>query len=155
MAGTVEARLAEKGVTLPDVAPPAANYVPWVIVGDTLWISGQIPLVGGKPTHVGKLGRDYAIEEGYACARTCAINIIAAAKAALGGDLDRIARVVKLVGFVNSMPDFTDQPKVVNGASDLMAEAFGESGRHARSAVGAASLPLGVAVEVEAVFALR
>lgn len=155
MAGTVEARLAEKGITLPDVAPPAANYVPWVITGDTLWISGQIPVVAGKPTHVGKLGREYAIEDGYACARTCAINIIAAAKAALGGDLDRIARVVKLVGFVNSMPDFTDQPKVVNGASDLMAEAFGEAGRHARSAVGAASLPLGVAVEVEAVFALR
>lgn len=155
MAGTVEARLAEKGITLPDVAAPAANYVPWVIVGDTLWISGQIPVVQGKPTHVGKLGREYAVEDGYACARTCAVNIIAAAKAALGGDLDRIARVVKLVGFVNSMPDFTDQPKVVNGASDLMAEAFGEAGRHARSAVGAASLPLGVAVEVEAVFALR
>ncbi len=155
MAGTVEARLAEIGVTLPEVAAPAANYVPWVFAGGLLWISGQIPLVGGKPSHVGKLGRDYSIEEGYACARICAVNILAAAKAALGGDLERVERVVKLVGFVNCTPEFTDQPKVINGASDLMATVFGDAGRHARSAVGAASLPLGVAVEVEAVLACR
>lgn len=155
MAGSIEARLKEKGVTLPNVAAPAANYVPSVISGNMLYISGQVPFVDGKISHTGKLGAEFSIEEGYACARICAINILAAAKAALGGDLDRVARVVKLGGFVNSTPDFTDQPKVVNGASDLMAEAFGEAGKHARAAVGVAQLPLGCAVEVEAVFEIR
>ncbi|MGK9166856.1 RidA family protein [Inquilinus limosus] len=154
MAGSIEARLQEKGVTLPAVAAPAANYVPYVISGNTLYISGQVPFVEGKISHTGKLGAEFKVEDGYACARICAINILAAAKAALG-DLDRIARVVKLTGFVNSTPDFTDQPKVVNGASDLMAEAFGDAGKHARSAVGVAQLPLGCAVEVEAIFEIR
>jgi enamine deaminase RidA (YjgF/YER057c/UK114 family) len=155
MAGSIEARLKEKGVTLPNVAAPAANYVPYVISGNTLYISGQVPFVEGKISHTGKLGAEFGIDEGYACARICGINILAAAKAALGGDLDRIARVVKLGGFVNSTPDFTDQPKVINGASDLMAEAFGDAGKHARAAVGVAQLPLGCAVEVEAVFEIK
>ncbi|MDR6289343.1 MULTISPECIES: RidA family protein [Inquilinus] len=155
MAGSIEARLKEKGVTLPNVAAPAANYVPYVISGNTLYISGQVPFVEGKISHTGKLGAEFGIDEGYACARICGINILAAAKAALGGDLDRIARVVKLGGFVNSTPDFTDQPKVINGASDLMAEAFGDAGKHARAAVGVAQLPLGCAVEVDAIFEIR
>lgn len=155
MAGSIEARLKEKGITLPNVAAPAANYVPSVISGSMLYISGQVPFVDGKISHTGKLGAEFSIEDGYACARICAINILAAAKAALGGDLDRVTRVVKLGGFVNSTPDFTDQPKVVNGASDLMAEAFGEAGKHARAAVGVAQLPLGCAVEVEAIFEIK
>lgn len=155
MAGSIEARLKDKGITLPNVAAPAANYVPSVISGSMLYISGQVPFVDGKISHTGKLGAEFKVEDGYACARICAINILAAAKAALGGDLDRVVRVVKLGGFVNSTPDFTDQPKVVNGASDLMAEAFGEAGKHARAAVGVAQLPLGCAVEVEAIFEIR
>jgi len=155
MAGSIEARLKEKGVTLPNVAAPAANYVPYVISGNTLYISGQVPFVEGKISHTGKLGAEFKTEDGYACARICGINILAAAKAALGGDLDRITRVVKLGGFVNSTPDFTDQPKVINGASDLMAEAFGDAGKHARAAVGVAQLPLGCAVEVDAIFEIR
>ncbi|WP_026869835.1 RidA family protein [Inquilinus limosus] len=154
MAGSIEARLREKGITLPAVAAPAANYVPSVISGNMLYVSGQVPFVDGKISHTGKLGAEFAVEDGYACARICAINILAAAKAALG-DLDRVVRVVKLGGFVNSTPDFTDQPKVVNGASDLMAEAFGDAGKHARAAVGVAQLPLGCAVEVEAIFEIR
>lgn len=154
MAGSIEARLQEKGITLPAVAAPAANYVPSVISGNMLYVSGQVPFVDGKISHTGKLGAEFTVEDGYACARICAINILAAAKAALG-DLDRVARVVKLGGFVNSTPDFTDQPKVVNGASDLMAEAFGDAGKHARAAVGVAQLPLGCAVEVEAVFEIK
>ncbi|MGK9235949.1 RidA family protein [Inquilinus limosus] len=154
MAGSIEARLQEKGITLPAVAAPAANYVPSVISGNMLYVSGQVPFVDGKISHTGKLGAEFTVEDGYACARICAINILAAAKAALG-DLDRVVRVVKLGGFVNSTPDFTDQPKVVNGASDLMAEAFGDAGKHARAAVGVAQLPLGCAVEVEAVFEIR
>jgi len=154
MAGSIEARLQEKGITLPNVAAPAANYVPSVISGNMLYISGQVPFVDGKISHTGKLGAEFKVEDGYACARICAINILAAAKAALG-DLDRVVRVVKLGGFVNSTPDFTDQPKVVNGASDLMAEAFGDAGKHARAAVGVGSLPRGVAVEVEAIFEIK
>ncbi|GLK71783.1 RidA family protein [Ancylobacter dichloromethanicus] len=151
MTGTVEAKLATLGITLPAASAPAANYVPFVISGNLLWISGQIAMADGK-LMTGKLAGEADIEAGRAAARQCGINLIAQIKAALG-DLDRVQRVVKLVGFVNSAPDFTDQPKVINGASDLFVEVFGDAGRHARSAVGAAALPFDVRVEVEAVIA--
>jgi len=149
MAGTVQDRLRELGITLPTPAAPAANYVPAVMSGHLLFISGQIPMGPEGIAFRGRLGENVSLEQGQAAARLCAINILAQAAAALGG-LDRVRRVVKLGGWVNSTPDFTDQPKVVNGASDLMVELFGEAGRHARFAVGAPSLPLGVPVEVEA-----
>lgn len=149
MTGTVEAKLAALGITIPAASAPAANYVPFVISGNQLWISGQISMANGS-FMTGKLGGEGDIEAGRAAARQCAINLIAQIKAALG-DLDRVKRVVKLVGFVNSSPDFTDQPKVVNGCSDLFVEVFGDAGRHARSAVGVAQLPFNVSVEVEAV----
>lgn len=150
MSGTIESRLQALGIDLPQAPAPAANYVPSVITGSQLFISGQIPMGAGGLEFVGRLGADMAVDDGAAAARLCAINVIAQAKAALG-DLDRVVRVVKLVGFVNSTPDFGDQPKVINGASDLIAEVFGDAGRHARSAVGVAALPFGVAVEVEAI----
>lgn len=151
MAGRIDARLAELNIELPKAAVPLAAYVPAVRTGNQLFISGQVPMWNGELRHVGKLGDTYSIEEGREAARTCALNIIAQAKLALDGDLDRVVRVVKLVGFVNSTGDFNDQPKVINGASELMAEVFGDAGKHARSAVSAASLPFGVAVEVEAI----
>lgn len=146
----IEARLSELDLTLPDAPPPVANYVPFVVTGQQVFISGQI-----SRGVTGKLGADFDAEQGAEAAKICALSLIAQAKAACGGDLDRIARVVKLVGFVNSVPEFTDQPKVINGASDLMVAVFGDAGRHARSAVSAASLPGGVAVEIEAVFELK
>jgi enamine deaminase RidA (YjgF/YER057c/UK114 family) len=146
-----EDRLAGNGITLPAVTAPVANYVPAVISGNTLYISGQLPVLDGVMTK-GHLGKDVTIEQGYAAARVCALNIIAQARAALGGDLDRVRRCVKISGFVASVPEFTDHPKVINGASDLIVAAFGEAGKHARAAVGVAALPLGAAVEVEAVF---
>ena len=149
MSGTVEAKLAALGIVIPAATAPAANYVPTVTSGNLLWISGQISMADGK-FMAGKLNSEADIEAGRAAARQCGINLIAQMKAALG-DLDRVKRVVKLVGFVNSAPDFTDQPKVVNGASDLFVEVFGDAGRHARSAVGVAALPFNVSVEVEAV----
>ena len=150
MTGKIAQRLAERGIALPRAATPAANYVPAVAGGGLLFISGQLPVLDGERRHQGKLGAGITIEEGYAAARLCGLNIVAQILAH-AGDLDRVARIVKLTGFVNSTPDFEDQPKVVNGASDLMAEIFGEAGRHARSAVGVAALPFGVAVEVEAI----
>ena len=150
MAGIIEQRLIDHDIELPEAATPVANYVPAVQSGNMLYISGQLPLWDGQRRHIGKLGADISVEDGQSAARLCGLNIVAQAKAALG-DLDRVARVVKLVGFVNSTPDFTDQPPVVNGASDLMVEVFGDKGRHSRSAVGVAALPLGVAVEVEAI----
>lgn len=150
--GAIEARLGELGITLPDAPAPAANYVPFVITGNLLFVSGQIAQGPEGPIR-GKLGESMGIEEGQAAARACALALIAQARAATG-DLDRIARVVKLTGFVNATPDFVDHPKVVNGASDLFVEIFGDRGRHARAAVGSASLPLGVAVEIEGVFEL-
>jgi len=141
-------------VTLPDAPAPAANYVPFVQVGDLVHVSGQISNnEAGFIT--GKLGETMTVEEGAAAAKTCAISLLAQAKAACGGDLDRLVRVVKLVGFVNSTADFGDQPKVINGASDFMVEALGDAGRHARSAVSAASLPFGVAVEIEGIFQIK
>lgn len=154
MTGTTESRLAELGVTLPDAPAPAANYVPFVQIGDTVYVSGQISN-GPDGLITGKLGADLSVEQGAAAARSCAISLLAQVKAACGGDLDRLHRVIKLTGFVNSTGDFTDQPKVVNGASDFLVEALGDSGRHARSAVSAASLPLGVAVEIEGIFQIK
>ncbi|HHW35256.1 MAG TPA: RidA family protein [Paracoccus solventivorans] len=145
-----DARIAQLGITLPDAPAPAANYVPYVQSGNLLFVSGQIS-AGPDGLIRGRLGEDMDAAAGAAAARACGLALIAQARAALGS-LDRIARVVKLSGFVNSTPDFTDQPEVVNGCSDLMVEVFGESGRHARAAVSAAALPRGVAVEVEAIF---
>ncbi len=152
MAGNIDARLAELGIEIPTPAVPAANYIPYVVSGNLVYVSGQIPMVGGDIQFVGKVGDDTSVETGQEAARTCALNIIAQVKAACGGDLDRVVRCVKLGGFVNAAAGFTDQPEVINGASDLMVEVFGDAGRHARFAVGAASLPRGVAVEVDAVF---
>ena len=154
MPGTIEAKLSDLGVTLPDAPAPAANYVPSVIVGDIVYISGQISN-GLDGLITGKLGDTMDVADGAAAARTCAISLLAQVKAACGGDLDRLVRVVKLTGFVNSTADFTEQPKVVNGASDFLVDALGDAGRHARSAVSAASLPLGVAVEIEGIFQIR
>ncbi|MEM1235789.1 MAG: RidA family protein [Pseudomonadota bacterium] len=151
MSGKFEAQLAELGVELPDAPAPAANYVSFVQAGDLVHVSGQISN-GPDGFIIGKLGADMDVETGAAAARTCAISLLAQVKAACGGDLDRLVQVVKLVGFVNSTADFTDQPKVINGASDFMVEALGDAGRHARSAVSAASLPFGVAVEIEGIF---
>jgi enamine deaminase RidA (YjgF/YER057c/UK114 family) len=150
MTSKIDRRLEALGINLPAAAAPAANYVPAVESQGYLYISGQIPMGPNGIEYVGKLGQELDIAAGRAAARLCAINILAQAKAALG-DLDRVARVVKLVGFVNSDPAFGDQPKVVNGASDLMVEVLGDKGRHARSAVGVAALPFNVGVEVEAI----
>lgn len=150
----IEAKLTELGVALPDAPAPAANYVPFVQVGDTLYVSGQISAnVDGMI--VGKLGADMSVEEGAAAAKTCAISLLAQVKAACGGDIDRLVRVVKLTGFVNSTGEFGDQPKVINGASDFLVEALGDKGKHSRSAVSAASLPFGVAVEIEGIFQIK
>ncbi|MBL3703607.1 RidA family protein [Sulfitobacter sp. BDSS02] len=151
---SIESRLAELGVTLPDAPAPAANYVPYVQTGDIVYVSGQISQDANGPVK-GKLGADLGAEEGAAAAKLCAISLLAQVRAACGGDLDRLVRVVKLTGFVNSTADFTDQPKVINGCSDFMVEALGDPGRHARSAVSAASLPLGVAVEIEGIFQIK
>jgi len=152
MAGTVEGRLRELGIEVPTPAAPAANYIPYVRTGNLVFVSGQIPLVNGKVEGVGKVGLDLTTEQAKAIARICAVNLIAQAKAACGGDLEKVVRVVKLGGFVNCVDGYAEQPEVVNGASDLMVAAFEEKGRHARFAVGTNALPRGVAVEVEAIF---
>lgn len=154
MTGKIEARLAELGVTLQDAPAPAANYVPFVQVGDLVFISGQISQnENGMIT--GKLGAEVDVAAGAEAAKSCAISILAQARAACGGDLDRLVRVVKLTGFVNSTPDFGEQPKVINGCSDFLVAALGDAGRHSRSAVSAGSLPFGVAVEIEAIIQIR
>lgn len=150
----IENKLAELGVTLPDAPAPAANYVPFVVAGDLVYVSGQIS-ADANGMIKGKLGDNMNAEDGAIAAKTCAISLLAQLKAACGGDIDRLVRVVKLVGFVNSTTDFGDQPKVINGASDFMVAALGDKGRHARSAVSAASLPFGVAVEIEAIFQIE
>lgn len=150
---SVEGRLAELGLVLPEAPRPVAAYVPAVRAGDLLFTAGQIPIHDGKVAYTGKVGGALGEEEGYAAARLCAINCLAVARAALGS-LDRIVQVVKVNGFVNSAPGFTGQPKILNGASDLLVEAFGEAGRHARAAVGVSDLPLDAAVEVDMVFAV-
>jgi len=155
MAGRIEARLEELGIELPQASAPAANYVPFARSGNLLFMAGQICVWNGEVKFRGKLGRDLKLEQGVEAARICALNLVAQARAALDGDLDRIVRVVRLGGFVNSVESFTDQAKVVNGASDLMVQLFGDAGRHARTAVGTNVLPLDVAVEVEATFEVR
>jgi enamine deaminase RidA (YjgF/YER057c/UK114 family) len=147
---TPEERLQQLGVDLPAPAAPVAAYVPTVRTGNLVYVSGQVPTVEGKPTHLGHLGAGVDLEAGRAAARTCAVNVVAALKAELG-ELSRVRRIVKVTGFVASTPEFTDAPKVVNAASELFGEVFGDAGRHARAAVGVAALPLGVPVEVEAI----
>ena len=154
MSGKIDARLKELGIELPRATAPVANYVPYTITGDVVIVSGQITLWGGKVEYVGKLGREFGIEDGQKAARLCALNILTHLKTACDGDLDRVKKALRLGGFVNCTPEFTDQPQVVNGASNLMVDVFGDAGKHARAAVGVASLPLGVAVEVEAMFEL-
>ncbi|HMB12816.1 MAG TPA: RidA family protein [Roseovarius sp.] len=149
-----EKKLAEMGVILPEAPAPAANYVPYVQAGDMLYVSGQIAK-GGDTLLTGKLGADMDVEAGASAAKVCAIALLAQVKAACGGDLDRLVRVVKLTGFVNSTDDFTQQPAVINGASDFIGEALGDAGKHARAAVSAPSLPFGVAVEIDGVFQIR
>lgn len=151
MAGKIDARLKELGITLPDAPAPAANYVPWVRSGNMVFIAGQLPMEGGKPQFLGKLGREFQTADGQKAARLCALNIVAQLRNAVDGNLDRVRRIVRVGGFVATVPDFTDHPQVVNGASDALVQIFGDAGKHARAAVGVASLPRGVAVEVEAV----
>jgi len=150
-----EEKLAALGLELPVAAAPVANYVGHTVSGRTVFISGQLPFKDGKLLVAGRLGDGVSIEDGYAAGRQCGLNILAHLKAACGGDLDRVARVLRLGGFVNSTPEFADAPKCVNGASDLMVAVFGDAGRHARAAVGVASLPAGAAVEVDAVVELK
>lgn len=154
MSGTIEVKLAEMGIELPAAPAPAANYVPYVIAGDLVFVSGQIPK-NDDGMILGRLGDTMSIEDGQEAAKACAIALLAQVKAACGGDLDRLAKVVKLVGFVNSTADFTDHPSVINGASDFIGDLLGDIGAHARAAVGCASLPLGVAVEIEGIFQIR
>ena len=155
MSSNIDKRLTEIGVTLPPPGSPGGNYVPFVVVGELVFMAGQVAREAGKMKYTGKVGRDLSVEQGNAAARLCAVNLLAQLKAACGGDLDRVDRCVRVGGFVNSPPDFTDHPKVINGASDLIVEVFGERGQHARTAVGVAALPLDSAVEVEAIFALK
>lgn len=152
MSGRIDARLAELGIALPEATVPVANYLPFVVSGNLVFVSGQVGMEAGRPKFVGRLGQDLTADQGYQAARLCGLNLITQVKAACDGDLDRVKRVVRLGGFVNCTADFTEQPRVVNGASDLMVEVFGDAGRHARAAVGSTSLPLGVAVEVDGIF---
>jgi len=152
MAGRIEARLKELEIVLPAPPAPVASYVPAVIAGNLVFISGQVTLAAEGLKYVGTVGKDVSLEEGRSAARLCAINVVAQLKAALEGDLDRVKRCVKLTVFVNAVPGFTQHPEIANGASDLVVEIFGDAGRHARAAVGAGSLPRNVAAEVEAIF---
>ncbi len=150
---TIEQRLEELGVSLPEPATPVANYVGYVITGNLLFVSGQVPFgPDGKVQYQGVVGKSVSIEDAQKAARLCAINILAQAKAACGGDLGKIRRCVKLGGFVNAVPEFEQHPQVINGASDLMVGVLGDAGKHARFAVGAGSLPINVSVEIDAVF---
>lgn len=152
MAGRIDARLAELGITLPTPAAPVANYVPFVRTGDLVVISGQLPLQDGKIAAIGKLGENVSLEQGTAAARLAAINLIAHLKVACGGDLDRVQQVVRLGGFIAAPASFTQHPAVMNGASDLAVAVFGDAGRHARTTIGVPSLPLDAAIEVEGMF---
>lgn len=149
------AKLTELGIELPIVSLPAANYVPTQTLGNQLIVSGQLPMKDGAPQFVGKVGREFTIEQGQECARLCGVNILAHVKNALGGDWSRVVKLVRLGVFVNAPDDFTDHPKVANGVSDMMVALFGENGKHARAAVGVSGLPFGVAVEVEAIFEVK
>lgn len=152
MAGRIDARLSELGLTIPDAPVPAANYVPFVIAKNMVYVSGQLPFIDGKVAKTGKVGQDLDTAAAKEIARICAINIVAQVKTACGGDLDRVVRCVEVGGFVNCIDGYAEQPEVLNGASDLMVEVFGDAGRHARFAVGTNALPRNVPVEVKAVF---
>jgi enamine deaminase RidA (YjgF/YER057c/UK114 family) len=149
---SVDAKLTELKLSLPAVTMPAANYVPYVVAGGLTYFSGTLPMKDGKPQFVGKVGKEFTIEEGQECAKLCVLNILSHLKNSLGGDLGKVKRLIRLGVFVNSAAGFTDQPKVANGASDLMVALFGDNGKHARFAVGVSELPFGVAVEVDATF---
>lgn len=156
MAGRIDARLAELGIELPMASPPKVARIEGTVRhGDLLFVSGAVPKWNGEVRYVGKVGREFGLEEGRAAARLSALNMLAQARLALAGDLDRVVRILKLTGFVNAMPDFTRIPEVVNGASELFLDLFGEAGRHARTAVGVAVMPFDVAIEVEGIFAVR
>jgi enamine deaminase RidA (YjgF/YER057c/UK114 family) len=155
MTSAFETQLEARGIAIPPAAEPVGNYVGWTKCGDTVMVSGQLPLEGGTLAIKGRLGADLTIDEGYRAGRICGLNVLAQVRAACDGDLGRVVRVLRLGGFVCAAPDFTDAPKCINGASDLMVEVFGEAGRHARFAVGVASLPAGAAVEVDATFQIR
>lgn len=152
MTGRIGARLAELGIVLPKQAAPAGAYVPNVVVGDLVFVSGQLPILDGEVKYTGRVGAELTVAHGYAAARLCGLNLLAQVREVCEGDFDRVKRVIKLGGFVHCTVEFTEHPKVLNGVSDLMMEVFGEAGRHARIAVGASALPLGAAVEVDAVF---
>ena len=150
--GAVSARLAGLGVVLPSIASPSGNYIPYRFTGSLLYVSGQVPKIDGVDHFLGVVGEEISLEEGYQAARLCALNLVARVNAALDGDLDRVVACVQLRGFVNAPSDFKEHPAVINGASDLLVEIFGEKGRHVRTALGAGSLPRGSSVEVDAVF---
>ncbi len=152
MAGKIDARLKELGIVLPTPPAPVASYVPYVVSGNLVYVSGQVTLGPNGLEYVGKVGAGISLDDGKAAAKLCAINVLAQVKAACGGDLDRVRRCVKVGVFVNAVPDYTQHPEVANGASDLFVAVFDDAGKHARAAVGAGSLPRGVACEVEAVF---
>lgn len=152
MAGRIDARLKELGLIVPDAAAPAANYVPYKVSGNLVFVSGQIPVIGGDIKYVGVVGRDISTDAAYEGALLCGLNLIAQVRAACGGDLDKVRQVVRIEGFVACVPDFNKHPMVINGASDLMMKVFGDAGRHARFAVGAPSLPLNVSVEIAGIF---
>lgn len=152
MAGKIDNRLSELGIDLPDPAAPAANYVPFVVTGSLVFISGQVPVDGSGLPYRGKVGDDVGQDDAVKAARLCGINILAALRQACDGDLDRVTRCVKLGGFVNGTPDFDQHPAVINGCSDLMVDVFGDAGKHARFALGASNLPFNVTVEIDAVF---
>jgi len=155
MTSAIEAKLEELGVSLPQAAAPAANYVPFVQTGNLLFISGQLPLDNGKLSHTGQLGAGVGVPEGQIAARFCAINILAQAKAALDGDLGRIAKVVRITCMVSSTPEFHEHHLVANGASNFLAEVLGEAGKHARVAIGVAALPLNAAVEIDVILEVK
>lgn len=152
MSGRIDTRLQELSITLPKAAPPVASYVPYVITGNLVFISGQVTMGPSGLEYVGQVGKEFTVEQGQAAARLCALNVIAQLREACAGNLDRVTRCVKVTGFVNAVPNFAQHPEVVNGASDTFVQVFGERGKHARAAVGAGSLPRNVAVEVEAIF---
>ena len=155
MTNVIDAKLASLGITLPASVLPAANYVPYMVSGNLVSISGQLPMKDGKPQDIGKVGKNITLEQAQGTAKLCGINILSHLRAACGGDLSRVKRCVRLGVYVNSTEDFTDQPKVANGVSDMMVEIFGDAGKHSRAAVGVAQLPFGVAVEVEALFEIN
>jgi len=155
MVSTIDTRLKELGIELPQANRAVGNYVPTIITGNQIFISGQLTILDGELKYIGRLGETLSLEDGMAAARLCGLNIVSQVSAALDGDLERVTRVIKLGGFVNCTKEFTELPKVINGASDLMVQIFGDAGKHVRAAVGVSSLPLGVSVEIDAIFEFK